>query len=68
MQKFGSRFSYDTILLRKSYKKNPKTNAYNRKISPQSIILHDGNASMHDIKSAMLTIILNGLVSAVRER
>lgn len=66
MQKFGSRFSYDTILLRKSYKKNAY--AYNRKICPQLIILHDGNASMHDIKSAMLTIILNGLVSAVRER
>lgn len=29
----------------------------NTKIAPQLIILHVGNGSMHDIKSAMLTII-----------
>lgn len=43
-----------------------KKNASNRKISPQLIILHVGNVSMHDIKSAMLTILLNGVLSAMK--
>lgn len=38
-------------------KKQTKQKNSNTKISPQLIILHVGNASMHDIKSAMLTII-----------
>lgn len=36
---------------------NHSKKTLNTKISPQLIILHVGNASMHDIKSAMLTII-----------
>lgn len=41
-----------------------KKNASDRKISPRLIILHVGNVSMHDIKSA--TILLDGVVSAVK--
>lgn len=60
MQKFGSSFSlhnspYEII-----------ENASNRKISPQLIILHVGNVSMHDIKSATLTVLLNGVLSAMK--
>lgn len=42
--------AYETI------QKQTKKNASNRKISPPLIILHDGKASMHDIKSATLTM------------
>lgn len=44
-----------------------KKDASNRKISPQLITCAlEKNASMHDIKSATLTILLNGLLSAVK--
>lgn len=54
----------------KIIQKETKKNASNRKISPPLIILHDGNASMHDIESAMLTIFsfVNGLVGTVKKR
>lgn len=62
MQKFGSSF----FLYIATHYEIIKKNASNRKISPRLIILHVGKVSMHDIKSATLTILLDGVVSAVK--